>query len=84
MTNRGPVQLNEDQTKARLRETRMPENFQEDHTRSSEDADEAFERLMIKMKCLNSTMLRLEGALRMTSISFSFTRDAVLKLPTLK
>ena len=27
----------------------MPENFQDDHTRSSEDADEAFERLLHSM-----------------------------------
>lgn len=62
----------------------MPENFQEIDTRSSEDADQAFERLMIKMKRLNLTMLRLESALRTASFSFGYTLDAALRSSAIK
>lgn len=48
----------------------MPENIQDDQARSSEDADEAFERLLQSMENVNQQLGHIETTLQSALNSF--------------
>lgn len=49
---------------------RMPETFQDDQARSSEDADEAFARLLQTMEDVNHQLAHIETTLQSALNSF--------------